>query len=98
MKYAPVSEHILAKVIIYTTRFCPYCVRAKQILDSKSVDYNEIPVDGNPELRSEMTAKANGQYTVPQIWIDEYHVGGCTDLMALERSGSLNEMLVVDEA
>lgn len=83
----------MPEVTIYTTRFCPFCIRAKHILSGKNVAFNEIPVDGKPQLRDEMTRKANGQYTVPQIWIGETHVGGCTDLMALDRSGKLDQML-----
>ena len=82
----------MADVILYTTRFCPFCVRAKALLDHKSVAFTEISVDGNPELRQEMMAKS-GRHTVPQIWIGETHVGGCDDLMALERRGALDEML-----
>lgn len=79
-------------VVIYTTRFCPFCIRAKQLLDSKRVEYREIPVDNNPELRAQMAASA-GSRAVPQIWIGERHVGGCDELMALERSGQLDEWL-----
>ncbi|WP_444928962.1 glutaredoxin 3 [Microbulbifer sp. SSSA002] len=79
-------------LVIYTTRFCPYCIRAKQLLDSKSVAYREISVDNNPGLRAEMAAKA-GRRSVPQIWIGDKHVGGCDDLMALERAGQLDKLL-----
>lgn len=79
-------------VIIYTTRFCPFCIRAKYLLDNKNVPYKEISVDGKPELRAEMTAKA-GRHTVPQIWVGGHHVGGCDELMAIERSGQLDKLL-----
>ncbi|MCO1335014.1 glutaredoxin 3 [Microbulbifer sp. OS29] len=79
-------------VVIYTTRFCPYCIRAKQVLDSKRVAYREIPVDNDPALRADMAAKA-GRRSVPQIWIGKRHVGGCDELMALERSGKLDNLL-----
>ncbi|WP_444903415.1 glutaredoxin 3 [Microbulbifer sp. DLAB2-AF] len=79
-------------VVIYTTRFCPYCIRAKQLLDSKGVNYREIAVDNKPELRAQMAAKA-GRRSVPQIWVGDFHVGGCDDLMALERNGKLNGLL-----
>lgn len=82
----------MQNVVIYTTRFCPFCIRAKQLLDSKNVKYREIPVDNDPGLRAEMTAKA-GRRTVPQIWIGERHVGGCDELMALERSRQLDNLL-----
>ncbi|GLQ33523.1 glutaredoxin 3 [Litoribrevibacter albus] len=83
----------MADIIIYSSNYCPYCVRAKQLLKSKSVDFDEIVVDGQPELRREMMLKSN-QRTVPQIWIGESHVGGCDDLYALERAGKLDELLV----
>jgi len=80
------------EVVIYTTRFCPFCVRAKYLLDNKNVPYTEISVDGNRQLRAEMTAKA-GRHTVPQIWVGDRHVGGCDELMAIERSGELDQLL-----
>lgn len=81
-----------ANIIIYTTRYCPYCIRAKQLLASKGLLFTEIPVDGNEALRREMQDKAR-QRTVPQIWINQQHIGGCTDLEALEDSGELDNML-----
>ena len=81
-----------ADVTLYTTRFCPYCVAAKRLLDAKGVSYQDIPVDGDSELRQQMTARA-GQRTVPQIWIGDSHVGGYTDLAALEQRGLLDELL-----
>jgi glutaredoxin 3 len=80
-------------VTLYTTRFCPYCVAARQLLRAKGVDFEDIPVDGDPELRRQMTARAGGQRTVPQIWIGDRHVGGFTDLAALDRSGALEPLL-----
>ncbi len=82
----------MASVVIYTTAWCPFCIRAKQLLRSKGVAYEEIAVDGQPELRAEMTRKA-GRTSVPQIWIGDTHVGGCDDLYALERSGRLDALL-----
>ena len=82
----------MAAVIIYTTRWCPYCIRAKQLLDSKGIDYQTISVDGRPDLRQEMTEKA-GRHTVPQIWIGDHHIGGCDDLYALEYASKLDRML-----
>ncbi|MEW5248679.1 glutaredoxin 3 [Microbulbifer sp. 2201CG32-9] len=79
-------------VVIYTTRFCFFCLRAKRLLNSKGVDYKEIPVDGDPRLRAEMAAKA-GRSTVPQIWVGDHHVGGCDELMAAEHSGQLDKLL-----
>jgi len=83
---------VSATVVMYSTRFCPYCMRARGLLDSKKVDYTDIGVDGQPELRHEMIERS-GRYTVPQIWIGEQHVGGFDDLAQLERQGRLNELL-----
>jgi glutaredoxin 3 len=81
-----------AKVILYTTPYCPYCIRAKQLLDGKQVAYTELGVDRDPELRMEMMHRS-GRRTVPQIWIGDQHVGGFDELAALERRGALDELL-----
>jgi glutaredoxin 3 len=83
-------------VVIYTTRFCPYCISAKRLLDKKAVAYTEIKVDNNQALRQEMMQKS-GRYTVPQIWIGDRHIGGCDDMYALERSGQLDSLLAGDQ-
>ena len=82
----------MARVVMYTTAICPYCVNAKRLLAGKGVAVEEIRVDREPRLRDEMIAKS-GQFTVPQIWIGEQHVGGFTDLWALDRAGELNTLL-----
>jgi len=87
----------MADVTLYTTRFCPYCVRAKQLLSRKNVTYNEIAVDNDRQLRAEMMVKS-GRHTVPQIWIGEQHIGGCDELMALDRTGALDDLLGLPEA
>ena len=79
-------------VVIYSSDWCPFCTRAKQLLARKSVAFDEINVDGKPDLRAEMTRKAK-QTSVPQIWIGDTHVGGCDDLYALERAGKLDALL-----
>ncbi len=79
-------------ITIYTTRWCPFCVRAKALLNHKGVTYNEIAVDGDHKARQEMAARA-GRTSVPQIWIDDYHVGGCDELFALDRQGGLDSRL-----
>jgi len=79
-------------VLMYTTRFCPYCVRAKSLLDHKQVAFEEIAVDSDPDKRREMMAKA-GRHTVPQIWVGDTHVGGCDELFMLEREGKLDALL-----
>ena len=81
-----------ASVTMYSTRFCPYCVRARGLLQSKQVSFTEIAVDEQPQLRREMVERS-GRYTVPQIWIGEQHVGGYDDLALLERQGRLDELL-----
>lgn len=82
----------MVAVVVYSSDWCPYCSRAKQLLAGKGVAFEEIKVDGKPELRAEMTRKAQ-RTSVPQIWIGELHVGGCDDLYALERAGKLDALL-----
>ena len=82
----------MARVLMYTTAICPYCVNAKKLLAQKGVFVEEILVDQNPQLRADMMKKS-GQRTVPQIWINDYHVGGFTDLWALDKQGKLDELL-----
>ncbi|MEM8699300.1 MAG: glutaredoxin 3 [Pseudomonadota bacterium] len=78
---------------IYTTPICPYCIRAKRLLSSKGLDFNEINVMGNAAKRAEMTERAQGGRTVPQIFIGDVHVGGSDELMELEQSGRLDPLL-----
>jgi glutaredoxin 3 len=80
-------------VEIYTKGFCPYCWRAKHLLDGKGVEYQEIAVDFGGETRQQMIERANGRMTVPQIFIAGRHIGGCDDLVALEREGRLDELI-----
>ncbi len=83
----------MAHVEIYTTQVCPYCVRAKDLLQRKGVTPIEFRVDLNDSLRDQMLQRAQGRRTVPQIFIDGVHVGGCDDLYALESAGKLGGML-----
>lgn len=83
----------MAKVVIYSSNMCPYCFRAKALLEQKGVEFEEIIVDMNPAVRAEMRKKAGGVNSVPQIWIDSEHVGGCDDLYALESRGALDLLL-----
>jgi glutaredoxin 3 len=83
----------MAKVEVYSTAICPYCVRAKKLLRKKGVSFQDIDVMMHPDRRKEMTRRAQGATSVPQIFIDNEHVGGCDDLMALDRSGALDVML-----
>lgn len=87
----------MADVIIYATRFCPYCISAKKLLRHKGVAFTEIDVTFDPALRAEMTKKAGGRHTVPQIFINGRHVGGCDDLYALEKAGKLDPLLRGEE-
>ncbi len=82
----------MTNIEIYTTRYCPFCVRAKQLLQNKGLSFDEVPVDGDAQKRAEMTRRA-GRHTVPQIWIKGEHIGGCDELMSLERSGELDRRL-----
>ena len=80
------------KVVIYSTRVCPYCTRAKQLLDSKHVAYQEILIDVEPDKRAEMERLCNRR-SVPQIFINNQHIGGCDDLYALHHSNQLDALL-----
>ena len=82
----------MADVTLYSTGWCPFCVRAKRLLAGKGARVHEIDVDREPEARREMMARS-GRRTVPQIWIGDRHVGGCDELFALERAGELDELL-----
>lgn len=83
----------MAKVTIYTRQFCPYCTRAVALLKEKGADFNEIDAGMDPALREEMIQRSNGGRTFPQIFVGERHIGGCDDMMALERAGKLDPML-----
>ena len=83
----------MAKVEIYSTQYCPYCMRAKALLKSKGVEFEEIDVANDPELRARMVALAGGRRTVPEIFINGEIIGGCDELYALERSGELDLLL-----
>ncbi len=78
---------------IYTTPICPYCVRAKSLMDKKGITYDEIDVLMDNKARDEMLEKSGGARTVPQIFIGDTHVGGCDELYALEREGKLDLLL-----
>ena len=80
-------------VHIYTSPTCGFCHMAKRLLNAKSVSFTETDVARDPSKRQEMMARANGRHTVPQIFIGNVRVGGCDDLMALERAGKLDQVL-----
>jgi glutaredoxin 3 len=83
----------MPKVEVYSSQFCGYCARAKRLLSQKGVEWTEYDVIENPDLRREMTQRAGGRMTVPQIFIDGKHVGGSDDLYALDQAGKLDPLL-----
>lgn len=82
-----------AKVEIYTWSTCPFCIRAKRLLKQKQVDFIEYCIDGDSEARMKMANRANGRTSLPQIFIDDYHVGGCDDLYEINGTGELDKLL-----
>jgi glutaredoxin 3 len=82
----------MKKIIIYTKEVCPYCVRAKALLQRKGANFSEIKIT-DEETKNEMIKKSGGRMTVPQIFIGDFHVGGCDDLYALDKAGKLDAML-----
>ena len=84
----------MAKVEIYTWSTCPFCIRAKSLLESKDIAYTEYCIDGDEQAREKMTTRANGSRTLPQIFINDNHVGGCSELYQLEANKELDPLLV----
>ena len=82
----------MSHVTIYTKPYCPFCIRAMDLLEKKGVEFTEIEAAFDPDKRQEMI-KRSGRATFPQIFIGERHIGGCDDMMALERSGQLDPLL-----
>ena len=87
------STDAMAEVELYTTMYCPYCTRARAVLAQKGVSFTDIDINDHPERRAEMVRRAGGRTSVPQIFIDGRHIGGCDDLMALDRAGKLDPLL-----
>ena len=87
------TSGIMAKIEIYTSIMCPYCSRAVRLLQSKNVNFEQIDVSMNSGLRQSMRLRAGGHTSVPQIFIDNEHIGGCDDLMALEFAGRLDALI-----
>ncbi len=81
------------KVEIYTWRFCPFCIRAKALLKNKGVDFIEYCIDGDNQAREEMAKRGDGRKSVPQIFIDDQHIGGCDDIHDLDSQGKLDQLL-----
>ena len=86
-------EDNMAEVKVYTVDYCPYCKKAKALLDKKGVEYEEIDITNHPEMREKLVEMSGGRDTVPEVFIDGVCVGGSTDLDALNSSGKLDEML-----
>lgn len=89
----PAAVSGAATVEIYTWRFCPFCIRAKGLLDRKGVAYREYAIDGDQEARRKMTLRADGRSSLPQIFINNQGIGGCDELHALDRGGQLDRLL-----
>lgn len=87
----------MKKVKIYTTNFCPYCVRAKKLLEKKGAEYDELRIDLNSDYREKMLAESNGRKTVPQIFIGDYHVGGCDELYELDQDEKLDSLFMSEK-
>lgn len=87
----------MARVVLYGTRFCPYCVAARQWFKDQQIEFEDIAVDGDQAARNWLKEQT-GQRTVPQIWIGDTHVGGYTDLIALARSGAVEKLLAAAQA
>ena len=83
----------MAKVTIYTRPFCGYCGRAIALLGAKHADFDEIEAGMEPDLRAEMVRRSGGRTTFPQIFIGDQHIGGCDEMMALDRAGKLDALL-----
>ena len=83
----------MAKIEIYTWQSCPFCIRAKSLLNQKGVSFVEHAIDGDQAARDQMAIRANGRRTVPQIFIDDKGIGGCDDIYALEQANKLDELL-----
>ena len=83
----------MAKIDIYTSPLCGFCYQAKELLQDKNITFNEIDIIAQPNRRNEMLKRANGQQTVPQIFINDTHIGGCDDLYSLNARGGLDPLL-----
>ena len=87
----------MSKVEIYTWQYCPFCIRAKALLDQKGINYQEYSIDGDQEARSIMVDRANGRKSVPQIFINDEGIGGCEELYLLESTNQLDKLIKKDK-
>lgn len=83
----------MTNVVMYCTATCPYCIRAQRLLEDKGVAFEQVRVDLEPDRRAEMVQRAGGRTSVPQIFIEDMHVGGCDEIYALDRAGKLDALL-----
>ena len=83
----------MAEIIVYTTNYCPYCIKVKQLLIKKGVEFKEIDLTDNDAERMRLVEKSGGRKTVPQIFVNDKHIGGCDDLFALDAKGELDSLL-----
>lgn len=81
-------------IVMYSTGWCPYCVRARSLLERKGLPFREVKIDEDPAERDAMLARSGGRRTVPQIFIGDHHVGGFDDLYALDKAGKLDELII----
>jgi glutaredoxin 3 len=82
-------------IFIYTTPYCPFCIKAKQLLKNKNIDFKEIDLSEEPDKFNEMSKKSNGAKTVPQIFVDDTHIGDCDHIHDLENKGELDKILKI---
>jgi len=83
----------MKKVEIYTWQYCPFCIRAKSLLNKKNIDFIEYKIDGDESAREKMSERANGKRSLPQIFIDNNSIGGCDDLYSLEEKNKLDSLI-----
>ena len=88
-----IQDSGITTVEIYTWKFCPFCIRAKALLNEKGIKFTEYLIDGDNDARTKMSERAGGLRTVPQIFINEKSIGGCDDLYELERNNKLNDLI-----
>jgi len=91
--YSQTDNIMAAQVEIYTWSTCPFCIRAKSLLNNKGVEFTEYVIDGDEDARDKMAKRANGRRSVPQVFINDQHIGGCDDIHALDAAGKLDPML-----
>ena len=84
----------MSKIEIYTWQYCPFCIKAKSLLNKKNIQFTEYKIDGDEAAREEMSLRASGRRSLPQIFINDEGIGGCDDLYALEEENKLNDLLI----